>query len=344
MPTPPANYEVELYRDVDAFAARAMPLLMLSEAAHCLQLGLLEGMRTGEWSDPFLAVVARGGEALLVAIRTPPHNLLLSRTDDLAALDPLVSRLAGGPGGKLGPGGSGGPGAGLGPGGKLGPRPDAELGPGGPGGALGPGGVLAPGGALGPDGVLATGGLLGPSEVADAFATAWARATGERPALTSRQRIYRLEQVVPVSGVEGECRLATTADSPLLTEWMGSFLREALPGMQADPATTLDRWLNSPGRELHLWEVGGRPVSMAGAGGRTPNGIRIASVYTPPGCRGRGYASALVARLSQRQLDRGRRFCFLFTDLSNPTSNRIYQRLGYTPVSDSHEYSFGPVA
>jgi predicted GNAT family acetyltransferase len=63
-------------------------------------------------------------------------------------------------------------------------------------------------------------------------------------------------------------------------------------------------------------------------------------VYTPPALRGRGYASALVAAVSQAQLDAGRRFCFLFTDLANPTSNRIYQDIGYEAVCDVDEYRF----
>jgi predicted GNAT family acetyltransferase len=80
---------------------------------------------------------------------------------------------------------------------------------------------------------------------------------------------------------------------------------------------------------------------MAGHTGPTPNGIRVISVYTPPHLRGRGYASACVAALSQRLLDQGRKFCFLFTDLANPTSNHIYQEIGYEPVRDIDQWRFG---
>ena len=95
-----------------------------------------------------------------------------------------------------------------------------------------------------------------------------------------------------------------------------------------------------------LWEDGGEPVSLAGWGGPTPNGIRIGPVYTPPELRGRGYATALTAELSQRLLDGrlfegGRRFCFLYTDLANPTSNAIYERIGYRRVAESAEIVFG---
>ena len=93
-------------------------------------------------------------------------------------------------------------------------------------------------------------------------------------------------------------------------------------------------------RHLLLWEVEGAAVSMAGYSGRTPNGIRIAWVYTPPENRGKGFAGACVAALSQKLLDDGRKFCFLYTDLANPVSNHVYQKMGYEPVTDATVYSF----
>jgi predicted GNAT family acetyltransferase len=80
---------------------------------------------------------------------------------------------------------------------------------------------------------------------------------------------------------------------------------------------------------------------MAGYAGPTPNGIRVGPVYTPPHLRGRGYASACVAALSQELLDTGHKFCFLFTDLLNATSNHIYQVIGYQPIVDVDMYQFG---
>ena len=94
-----------------------------------------------------------------------------------------------------------------------------------------------------------------------------------------------------------------------------------------------------------LWEVDGASVSLAGWGGPTPNGIRVGPVYTPPELRGRGYATALTAEVSQRLLDGrlfvgGRRFCFLYTDLANPTSNAIYERIGYERIAEAAEIVF----
>jgi predicted GNAT family acetyltransferase len=81
-------------------------------------------------------------------------------------------------------------------------------------------------------------------------------------------------------------------------------------------------------------------VSLAGWGGETPNGVRVGPVYTPPEHRGRGYGSAVTAAVTAERLAAGRRFCFLYTDVENPTSNRIYTRLGYEPVCESVDYAF----
>jgi predicted GNAT family acetyltransferase len=67
---------------------------------------------------------------------------------------------------------------------------------------------------------------------------------------------------------------------------------------------------------------------------------RINLVYTPPDLRRRGYATAAVSALTRRLLDSGRRYCCLYTDLANPTSNSVYRRIGYRPVCDIDEYSF----
>lgn len=122
------------------------------------------------------------------------------------------------------------------------------------------------------------------------------------------------------------------------------FSTEALPEAPPlpDPVETADRWISGTYRRLYLWEDAGQAVSLVGAGGETPNGIRIGPVFRPPELRSRGYATSLTAAASQDQLDRGRRFVFLFTDLANPTSNKIYQVIGYEPVCDMDQYRFRP--
>jgi hypothetical protein len=74
---------------------------------------------------------------------------------------------------------------------------------------------------------------------------------------------------------------------------------------------------------------------MAGYSRELPTAIGVAFVYTPPYFRGKGYATSCVAQLSRMALDKGYKKCVLYTDLLNPTSNSIYQRIGYKPVCDS---------
>src|SRR5581483_4517864 len=120
-------------------------------------------------------------------------------------------------------------------------------------------------------------------------------------------------------------RSATRADREFLVRWWKDFVDEALGDREelAQSERAVDARLASPTSGVVLWSVDDKPVSFAGFAGPTPNGIRIGPVFTPPSLRKHGYASALVAALSQRLLDDGRRFCFLFTNLANPTSNKI---------------------
>lgn len=177
------------------------------------------------------------------------------------------------------------------------------------------------------------GGVSGPVEHAEALARAWVDRTGATYVAEMRQRSYALETVVPPVGVPGRLRLVRENDRNVMTEWMTSFDTEAM-GSEAgrrDMKPLVDELLEASNRTGYIWEDDA-PASMCQASGATPHGIRIGAVYTPPQQRRRGYASALVAAVSQAELDKGRRWCFLFTDLANPTSNRIYQAIGYRPV------------
>lgn len=184
-------------------------------------------------------------------------------------------------------------------------------------------------------------GITAPVEMARAFVEWWAARHPVTPRRVIAERTYRVERVTAPRGVPGRVRIAGTADRDLLVAWMDAFLREALPnGDPEQAAAMVDSALRTGTRVFHLWEHDGRPVSVAGVTGPTPNGIRIGPVYTPPADRGHGFASAVTAAASQAQLDEGRRFVFLFTDLANPTSNKIYQAIGYEPVIDIDQWSF----
>jgi uncharacterized protein len=95
------------------------------------------------------------------------------------------------------------------------------------------------------------------------------------------------------------------------------------------------------GGDLAVWELDGEAVSMAAVSRRTPWSSSIGFVYTPPELRGRGYASAVTAALSQRELDVGQGWCSLFTDQANATSNHIYADIGYEPKSEFRHFTLG---
>jgi GNAT superfamily N-acetyltransferase len=187
-------------------------------------------------------------------------------------------------------------------------------------------------------------GVLGPTDAARRFVDRWKDRTGLAAERVLAERIFRLSAVIPPRPAGGSLRIAGNEDRATLASWYLAFAEEATPEQVPveEIDAIVDRWVRRIGRTMYLWEDGGQPASLAGAGGETPNGTRIGPVYTPPELRGRGYASNLVAAVSQAQLDAGRRFCFLFTDLANTTSNKIYQRIGYEPVTDVDQYQFGP--
>jgi predicted GNAT family acetyltransferase len=183
-------------------------------------------------------------------------------------------------------------------------------------------------------------GVTGALPEVDAFADAWESFSGTSRRLRMAHGIYAARTVRPPRAVEGRMRLVSADDRALLIEWFHAFVAESLPegALHQEAHDFVDRRLGSSGG-FALWEDGD-VVSLSGFGGETPHGIRIGPVYTPPPLRRRGYASALVAQLSRQLLDEGRDYCFLYTDLANPTSNRIYMDVGYELVCESADYSF----
>jgi predicted GNAT family acetyltransferase len=174
--------------------------------------------------------------------------------------------------------------------------------------------------------------VIGPAREVEAFVAAWKGLSGTEPAVIRRERIYRLETVDPPANVPGELRQAEERDRALLVEWTEGFGRDVGDDLPRPTAEAIVDGHLARGT-LFVWEDGG-VVSMAAAARETPNGAIVNLVYTPAELRGRGYASACVAAMSARLLAGGKRWCFLYTDLANPTTNHIYQQIGYRPVCD----------
>jgi GNAT superfamily N-acetyltransferase len=186
------------------------------------------------------------------------------------------------------------------------------------------------------------GGVGGDTGTAQAFAAAWQRQTGQPASIYRRSRLYRLGRLrSPDPDPPGHPRLAVAADRDLVVAWLQAFSAEADP---ASPATTVgqaaDDLLSFGG--LTFWETGDGPVSLAGRHRAAAGQVRVGPVYTPPDRRGQGFGGAVTAAVSKAARDAGVTEVVLFTDLANPTSNALYQRLGYEPVIDHLMLTFSP--
>jgi RimJ/RimL family protein N-acetyltransferase len=173
------------------------------------------------------------------------------------------------------------------------------------------------------------------------FAEQTARLTGGTADVALHMRLFELGELLAPAGVEGELRAVRPEELDLVLEWLERFMADAdeMAGRPrgASPheaPSREDLGRRARAGEYWFWVFGGRPVSLT-VGSRPAFGVSgIGPVYTPPEERGHGYASAAVAAVSRRLLDQGARVC-LFTDQANPTSNRIYQRLGFRAVADT---------
>ena len=188
-------------------------------------------------------------------------------------------------------------------------------------------------------------GVVGNQPHVRRFADHWSGLKELRPALRMSQGVYSLHQVHAVPDAPGRARAATSDDRDLLISWLDDFAADALThGPNAEQMDRLvDLRLSDEHQGLWFWEDGGEPVSLAGYGASTPSGVRLGPVYTPMELRRHGYATSLVAEMTRWLLDQGRSLCFLYTNLANPTSNAIYERIGYERVCESAEYGFEPV-
>lgn len=170
-----------------------------------------------------------------------------------------------------------------------------------------------------------------------AFTQIWQTLSGQSSTLKMEMRIHQLTQVPLQPLVQGSLRLASRRDRQQLLQWSEAFSLETFGDIETDVERILDLQLKR--QDLYVW-CDRQIVSMVAGRLSQPGGGRIGPVYTPPEFRRQGYATACVASVSQRLLDRGAPRCCLFTDITNPTSNHIYQTIGYEPVCDWHDYRF----
>lgn len=277
---------MQLYHfdNAEQYYERVKKYLLQNEAEHCLIFGTLNNLihfPKFSTAPPYLVTAEEDG-ILAVAVRTPLHKLILSRSLNSDAIKALAQDLYF----------------------RSQPLP----------------------------------GLIAPNVEATTFVQAWQALTGQTYKISMALRIHQLETVQPIPKASGYLRQASKCERNLLISWCQAFTKEALGRtIERDNRSLIDRHLSEV--SLYIWQDN-FPVSMAGFSGATPNGIRINLVYTPPEYRRKGYATSCVATLSQTLLNEGRKYCFLFTDLANSTSNHIYRTIGYQPVCDLNDYWF----
>jgi predicted GNAT family acetyltransferase len=163
--------------------------------------------------------------------------------------------------------------------------------------------------------------------------------TGQSYASKSAQRVWELREVLLPTPTHGHLRSATASDAETLSAYWYGFHQDVWGDGDLDAFVDIVKQRIEDGK-LYVWEVEGQPVSMAIKTRPVQHGISVGMVYTPPELRGRGYATACVGELSRLLLDSGWAYCSLFTDLANPISNHVYEKIGYRSVCDYDKYTF----
>lgn len=185
-------------------------------------------------------------------------------------------------------------------------------------------------------------GVTTEKNLADYFAREYTARKGLTFKTTMSQRIYELKQVNPDIKQFGVVRLLDEKDMYFFPYWSEAFNAASHYGkteMSIPQDAELYHYRLST-KKLYVLEDNGIPVSIAGYTREMHTAIGVTFVYTPPYYRGNGYATSCVAQISQMALDKGFAKCVLYTDLLNPTSNRIYQKIGYTAICDSLMLNF----
>ena len=174
------------------------------------------------------------------------------------------------------------------------------------------------------------------------FCDELSKLAGGRVEVKEHTRLFELTELVPPASVPaGELREARVDEAELCLEWFNRFHADAAEqaGHPGTHSTAEDFDLDDILRRIDagriwLWEdPAAGVVHLTGANPPAFGVSRVGPVFTPKQHRGCGYASAAVAEVSRQILASGARVC-LFTDQANPTSNRIYEALGYRPVTD----------
>jgi GNAT superfamily N-acetyltransferase len=177
-------------------------------------------------------------------------------------------------------------------------------------------------------------GVAGDRPAALRFGQRWCELRGGQAHETRGTRLHKLIELTPLTADAGGPRPMRADEVDLVAGWgKDGFAEELSVGHRA----WAERRLESG--TLWIWEAGGEPVSMVGYHAAIFGVCRVGPVYTPPEHRRHGYAGALTSHVTALILADGNQAC-LYTDLANPTSNKIYHEAGYRPVADFVDVEF----
>ena len=186
---------------------------------------------------------------------------------------------------------------------------------------------------------LEVAGVSGEIRAVEAFSEAWASRTAQSTITQTSMRFYRLDRLRIPDRVSGRDRVADQTNLDLVSGWERDFHAEAAPHQPVrDRTAELSRRIDA--REITLWIDDGRPVAMAACSAAPAGVARVGPVFTPRPHRRRGYGSAATAAATRRALEAGAKHVALYTDLTNPTSNAIYQSIGFIADHDAEERRF----
>ena len=182
-------------------------------------------------------------------------------------------------------------------------------------------------------------GVVGPMAEAQAFSDCWVEGTnGVSAKIDKRMRVFEAKSVTDLPLSQGSLRFARPDDHPRMTRWIIALSDDiGEPTTLEDARNRAQKFIKD--QQLYIWDNDG-PVSIAGVSRPMKNGMTIGVVYTPPEHRNKGYATSSVLLLTKKLLSDGYSFCSLYTDLSNPTSNSIYTKIGYVPIGDALAFDF----
>lgn len=185
-------------------------------------------------------------------------------------------------------------------------------------------------------------GVVGPAVEAQAFSDTWVEGMlGVSTSISRRMRVFEAKTVANLPLSLGKMRFARMNEHSLMARWIVAFSEElGEPVNLEDAKSHVEKLIKD--QQLYVWDHDG-PVSITGVSRPMRNGTTIGPVYTPPEHRGKGYATSCVMLLTKKLLSDGYSFCSLYTDLSNPTSNSIYMKIGYVPIGDALELDFLPI-